>query len=183
VADDRNGSTQPGSESDLIIGYSHQMICHTPRVESRLMFGVALFLACACVPLALLAAPNDSVADLIAKIRGEQDVNARYMLSFTLPDLVERQRDTSNIDAIASLLEDPSDAVRGFAASALARIGPAAARVTPMLATALLRAEREFIRPGELRPSAFSGDQICEALQSIGSAPTGVHCRNGFYGQ
>jgi hypothetical protein len=154
-----------------------------------MMFGVALLLAvaCACVPLALRAAPNNSIPELIANIRSEQDGNARYMLSVTLPDLVERQggdnMDASNVDAIASLLEDRSDAVRGFAASALGRIGPAATRITPMLATALLRAEREFIRPGNLVPSSFSGDQICEAVQSIGSAPIGVHCRNGLYGQ
>jgi len=133
-------------------------------------------------------APNEtSVAELIVMIKTEQAFLARYELASRLPGLVDRQKtdpvDPAMVDAVTALLEDPLDGVRFFAALALGRIGPPAARVVPILATALKRAEDEFIRPGQLGPSSFSGDAICEAFERIGSTPTDAHCRSGFYGR
>src|SRR5258706_8793543 len=114
---------------------------------------------------------NTTISKLIEILRTEQNENVRYMVASILPQVVEddRARSTSpiTIDEIAGLLGDRSDAVRGDAASALGVIGPPAARTVPLLVQALKRAEAEFIHPGQLGPSSFSGDQICVALERI----------------
>ncbi len=139
------------------------------------------------VPVAALdAAPqNSSISELVAKLRQQREPLSRYELASSLPELVERDRSKAAspmiIDQIGSLLDDPSDGVRGYAASALGLIGAPAAQIAPHLVEALKRGEAEFIHRGELRPSSFSGDQICQALLEIGVTPMGAHCENGLY--
>jgi len=122
---------------------------------------------------------------LIAILKTEQNQNIRYMIGSILSQIVEfdkpRSASSATIDEITGLLDDDSDGVRGFAANALGTIGPPAARAIPALVRALKRAEDEFIHPGQLGPSAFSGDDICEAFDKIGNTPAGVSCRDGYY--
>jgi len=110
----------------------------------------------------------------------EQSEYVRDDLSSMLPQMVEdeqpRSLSSGTVDEIASLLADDLDAVRANAAAALGTIGPPAARAVPVLMRALKRAEDEFIRPG-LRPGSFSGDQICEALQRIGTPQQDTPCQ------
>jgi hypothetical protein len=122
-----------------------------------------------------------TIIKLIEIIRAEQDRFYKYFLATNLPELVESGKPESTnstvVDALAGLLDDDEDGVRSSAASALGNIGPAAARTAPRLLEAMRRAEAEFIRPGELRPSSFSGDSICEALQRIGTPQQGTPCQ------
>ena len=122
-----------------------------------------------------------TIIKLIEIIRAEQDPNYRDFLAGNLPQLVEwgkpESTSSSVVDAVADLLDDTNDGVRGYAASALGAIGPAAARITPRLLEAMKRAEAEFIRPGELQPSFFSGESICETLQRIGATQRDTPCQ------
>ena len=126
-----------------------------------------------------------NVIQLVGMIQAAQDDFVRDDLASQLPDMVDRQKanpaDPAMVDAIAALLTDSLDIVRASSADALGRIGPSAARAVPLLAGALRRGEEEFIRPGELRPSYFSGDAICDAFKRIGQTPTGASCRDGLY--
>jgi len=124
------------------------------------------------------------VAELVAEISAEDDVYFRHELASALPEFVElemeRTGDTQIIDLTATLLEDPLDVIRGYAADALGRIGPRAGRVTPLLLEALRRGEAE-LPPTILAPSAFSGISICIALDKIGTTPRDSNCREGIY--
>ncbi len=122
---------------------------------------------------------------LLEILRTEKDHVVRFMVSGILPQLVEwgKPESIALIDELASFLTDSDDAVRGDAASALGVIGPPAARYVPLLVQALKRAETEFNRPGQLAPSAFSGDQICMALERIGTTPSDAHCKYGIYSE
>jgi len=128
---------------------------------------------------------NATLMKLIEIVRTEQAPKVRNLVAGNLPQLVEWGKPDSTsaamIDEFANLLGDRSDAVRANAASALGVIGRPAARTVPLLMQALRKAEAEYIHPGQLGPSSFSGDQICMALEQIGSTPTEAHCRYGKY--
>ena len=122
---------------------------------------------------------------LLEILHTEKDQGVRFMVGGILPQLVESGKPESIalVDELAGFLTDSNDAVRSDVASALGVIGPPAARTVPLLVQALKRAETEFIRPGQLGPSAFSGDQICMALERIGTTPSDAHCKYGIYSE
>jgi hypothetical protein len=71
----------------------------------------------------------------------------------------------ADIDALASLLSDPDDGVRGWIAGALGKLGHKAERAVPKLQRALQE------RPCEDQPLASAG-AIRLALSRIGVQPT-----------
>jgi hypothetical protein len=156
-------------------------------MQSVFRIALAILIACpsAWGQVTTASTRNDTIIKLIDILRTEQDPGYRYMVAGILPQLVEWGKpDTTNpivIDALARLLTDSADAIRANAAAALGLIGPPASRTVPLLVDALRRAEAEFIRPGQLRPSSFSGDEICMALQQIGMPLPDAPCRNGYY--
>lgn len=147
-----------------------------------------LFCAFGSVQAADSTSRSSGVAELIKSIKSEPRRNARYELASDLPDVVEHEQnagalDPTTVDQIATLLDDPWDGVRAFAALALGKVGQPASRATPLLIKALKRGEAEMLRPGELGPSYFSGDAICEAFEQIGSTPPDAPCMYGLYGR
>jgi HEAT repeats len=151
------------------------------RLLAMMMFHMLIIAVPALAQQNAQSTHQTTIIKLVEIIRAEQDPNYRDFLAGNLPQLVEWGKPESTsaavINALANLLDDNSDGVRGNAASALGTIGPAAARTAPRLLEAMKRAEAQFIRPGELRPSSFSGDSICEALQRIGTRQQDTPCQ------
>lgn len=129
------------------------------------------------------AAPQSDLAEVqnnLERVRTERDNRLRYELAIALAEKIGRLKpeDVPDrlIDDVASLLTSSDDAVRYWAALALAQLGPRAERAVPTLEAALRDRECEGY-PNEPRVvrSLTSADGIRTALRRIsGSVPESI---------
>jgi len=117
------------------------------------------------------AAPGTEDSYVKASVREitvAESLRAKRQRSQALSQWVARHPDdvfAADIDALASLLSDPDDGVRGWIAGALGKLGHKAERAVPKLQRALQE------RPCVDQPLA-SADAIRLALSRIGAQPT-----------
>jgi hypothetical protein len=117
---------------------------------------------------------NEDILRMVNKIKADQSEESRINLADDLAISIARMKVRSDvsgasIDAIASLLSDSSDAVRGAAAWAISYFGSRAEPSMPLLVQALARieqAESKSVVKGE----STSELPICSAMLKIGNA-------------
>jgi hypothetical protein len=181
----------------LIAFNPEQTICNGGKMRFVLRATAAIgLLACSLygsmtsygqtVPLALAkpalgqeAAPisGDGLQKIVARIRKEPSANTRIKYTSELVRRISASQpqylSDNDIYAVATLLADPDDEVRGSIAGALGKLGPRARLAMPALTQALQQ------RPCENTPTA-SAAVIRLAIRRIGGVMPNMPCTDPF---
>lgn len=120
---------------------------------------------------------DSHIQRVVGLIQSESSVEKRRQhvqdLALWIAGPMPRTVSDGDIDAMAALMRDPDDAIRGRIAGALGKLGARAQRAVPELVQAL----RE--RPCENQPLA-SADAIRLAIKRIGAEVPNVPCTDPF---
>lgn len=128
----------------------------------------------ATISMSYATGANVEILSIVAKISSDRDAAHRTYLAEQLADITQSTRVKSEIsrdslDAMAGLLSDRDDDVRGWAAVALSFSGPDARRALPKLEDEFSRIDA--VQSGVVTSNELSSEStICVAIFKIGGS-------------